>query len=269
MNNRQNQESKAKEWQRKLLYFVAVFLIFETLTGLSIYLLPFNVSNQIMVLLHTVVGLIFIIPYAWYQIRHWLIYRSMTMSHIKLTGYISMVITIVAAISGLILTFQSLFQTRISYAWDQVHDEAEKLEHVISEEFEDKMAKILGNPTADPHGAPIPSKDGEMEERTLVPLTSADAGQKVLVKQVSDNDPEMLRYLGEIGIFPEVKLHILEKAPFGGPLLVQVGEGKHHLGATVTDNDPAIHLSGLGQNWRSMHLIAFSEGLTNSTAPNR
>ena len=124
----------------------------------------------------------------------------------------------------------------LGYSWDRVHDEAEKLEHVISEEFEDKVAKILGNPTTDPHGAPIPSKDGEIEERILLPLTSAEAGQRVLVKQVSDSDPEMLRYLGKIGIFPEVKLHILEKAPFGGPLLVQVGEGKHHLGGTVTDN---------------------------------
>jgi len=124
----------------------------------------------------------------------------------------------------------------LGYSWDRVHDEAEKLEHVISEEFEDKMAKILGNPTTDPHGAPIPSKEGEIEERVLVPLTAAEAGQKVLVKQVSDSDPEMLRYLGEIGIYPEVRLHILEKAPFGGPLLVKIGEGKHHLGGTLTDN---------------------------------
>ena len=124
----------------------------------------------------------------------------------------------------------------LGYSWDRVHDEAEKLEHVISEEFEDKMARILGNPTADPHGAPIPSKDGEMEERTLVPLTAAEVGQKVLVKQVSDNDPEMLRYLGEIGIFPEVKLHILEKAPFGGPLLIKIGEKQHHLGEKLTNN---------------------------------
>jgi len=124
----------------------------------------------------------------------------------------------------------------LGYSWDQVHDEAEKLEHVISEEFEDKMAKILGNPTTDPHGAPIPSKDGKIAEQLLVPLTSAEAGQDVLVKQVSDSDPEMLRYLGEIGIYPEVRLHILEKAPFGGPLLVKIGEGKHHLGGTLTDN---------------------------------
>lgn len=124
----------------------------------------------------------------------------------------------------------------LGYSWDMVHDEAEKLEHVISEEFEDKMAKILGNPTTDPHGAPIPSKDGKIEEQTLIPLTSAEAGQKVLVKQVSDSDPEMLRYLGEVGIYPDVELHILEKAPFGGPLLVKIGEGKHHLGGTLTDN---------------------------------
>ncbi|MCH7676683.1 metal-dependent transcriptional regulator, partial [candidate division KSB1 bacterium] len=81
----------------------------------------------------------------------------------------------------------------LGYSWDQVHDEAEKLEHVISEEFEDKMAKILGNPTADPHGAPIPSKDGLIEERTLECLSVIDAGQKVQVKEVSDKNLEMLR----------------------------------------------------------------------------
>ena len=121
INNERSQVSKAGEWQHKLLYFVSGLLFFETLTGMSIYLLPFNVSNQIMVLLHTIVGLIFIIPYAWYQIRHWLIYRSMTMNHIKLTGYTSMVITVVAAVSGLILTFEALFQPRINYTWDLVH----------------------------------------------------------------------------------------------------------------------------------------------------
>ncbi|NIV96530.1 hypothetical protein GWN42_28045 [candidate division KSB1 bacterium] len=121
MNRARNHISKANEWQHKLLLFVAGLLFFETLTGLSIYLLPFSVSNQIMVLLHTVIGLIFIIPFAWYQLRHWLIYRSVVMNHIKLTGYISMVVTIVSAISGLILTYQSIFQIRISYAWDLVH----------------------------------------------------------------------------------------------------------------------------------------------------
>ncbi len=121
MNDQQNQIQKSAEWQQKLLYFVMGFLFFETLTGLSIYLLPFSVPNQIMVLLHTVIGLIFIIPFTWYQIRHWLIYRSMTINHFKLTGYFSLIVTLVAAVSGLVLTFQAIFQTRISYVWDLLH----------------------------------------------------------------------------------------------------------------------------------------------------
>ena len=124
----------------------------------------------------------------------------------------------------------------LGYSWDQVHDEAEKLEHVISEEFEDKMAKILGNPKADPHGAPIPSKDGLIEERTLECLSVIDAGQKVQVKQVSDKDPEMLRYLGDIGIFPDVMIDVMEKAPFGGPLLIKVAGKEYNLGERLTDN---------------------------------
>ncbi len=123
----------------------------------------------------------------------------------------------------------------LDYSWDQVHDEAEKLEHVISEEFEDKMAQFLGHPTIDPHGAPIPSKDGVIEERELVTLTSTDAGQKVRIEQVSDRDPDMLRYLGNLGIYPEVELHIIEKAPFEGPLLIKVGEKQHYLGPALTD----------------------------------
>ncbi len=123
----------------------------------------------------------------------------------------------------------------LDYSWDQVHDEAEKLEHVISEEFEEKMAQFLGHPTIDPHGAPIPSKDGVIEERELMTLTSTDAGQKVRIEQVSDRDPDMLRYLGNLGIYPEVELHIIEKAPFEGPLLIKVGEKQHYLGPALTD----------------------------------
>lgn len=124
----------------------------------------------------------------------------------------------------------------LGYSWDQVHDEAEKLEHVISEALEDKMAKILGNPTADPHGAPIPSKDGIIEERSLECLSVIDAGQKVQVKQVSDKDAEMLRYLGDIGIFPDVMIDVMEKAPFGGPLLIKVAGKEYNLGERLTDN---------------------------------
>ena len=123
----------------------------------------------------------------------------------------------------------------LGFSWDHVHEEAEKLEHHISEEFEDKMAEFLGDPSFDPHGAPIPAKDGSIPERNLVPLSCAQAGQKVKIKQVSDGDAEMLRYLGTIGIFPEIELDVINKAPFGGPLHVKIGDKEHHLGEILTE----------------------------------
>ncbi len=121
MKMHRSQILRADEWRHKLLIFTAGLLSFETLTGLSIYLLPFNVSNQVMVLLHTVGGLVFVLPYAWYQIRHWLLYRPAKMHHVKLTGYVAMIATVVAGITGLVLTFQAIFQTRIGPAWDIAH----------------------------------------------------------------------------------------------------------------------------------------------------
>ena len=121
MKNQSNQLERVAEWRHKLLLTVSGLLFFETVTGLSIYLLPFSIPNQVIVLLHTVIGLVFIVPFTWYQIRHWLVYRSMKMHNIKLTGYLSLVITAVAAITGLVLTYQALFQTKIGRGWDLVH----------------------------------------------------------------------------------------------------------------------------------------------------
>jgi len=121
MKDQQDQTARVKEWQHRLMFFTTGLLIFETLTGLSVYFLPFSIPNQIMVLLHTGIGLLFLIVFAWYQIRHWFIYRSITINHVKLTGYFSMIATIVACISGLVLTFQAIFQTKITYAWDIIH----------------------------------------------------------------------------------------------------------------------------------------------------
>jgi hypothetical protein len=109
------------EWQHRLLLCVTGLLLFETLTGLSIYLLPFSVPNQVAVVLHTVVGLVFVAPYAWYQLRHWRLYRALPMTHVMLTGYFSLVAGVAVTLSGLVLTAQALLGTRISYAWDLVH----------------------------------------------------------------------------------------------------------------------------------------------------
>ena len=113
--------SNISEWKRRLLICVSGLLVFETLTGLGIYLLPFSVPTQVAVLLHTVIGLVFVVPYGWYQIRHWSMYRGRQLTHVVLTGYFSMAATIALAISGLVLSYQALLTNRISYGWDLVH----------------------------------------------------------------------------------------------------------------------------------------------------
>ncbi|HET8654603.1 MAG TPA: multiheme c-type cytochrome [Longimicrobiaceae bacterium] len=112
---------RVREWQSRQVALVAGLLLFESLSGLSIYLLPFSVTNQVQVLLHTAVGLAFLAPYLHYQIRHWRLYRATRMTHVKLTGYFSMVATTVALLSGLVLSYQAVFWTRISHVWDGVH----------------------------------------------------------------------------------------------------------------------------------------------------
>ena len=113
--------TRIEEWRRRLLYCVGGLLAFETLTGLAIYLLPFSIPNQVMVLLHTIAGLAFVLPYAWYQLRHWRLYHALRWSHEMLTGYFSMAATLVLTLSGIVLTVQAVLSTSISHALDLVH----------------------------------------------------------------------------------------------------------------------------------------------------
>jgi DtxR family transcriptional regulator, Mn-dependent transcriptional regulator len=110
--------------------------------------------------------------------------------------------------------------------WDRVHDEAEVLEHVISEELEQLIAAKLGDPTLDPHGDPIPSAALELHEPETHPLELLQEGEQGVFVRVSDADPEMLRYLSERGISPGDTLLVRERQPFGGPLLVSFGDGR-------------------------------------------
>ena len=112
----------------------------------------------------------------------------------------------------------------LGYTWDKVHDEADRLEHVISEEFEDKLDEILGYPTIDPHGDPIPSKEGLMVTRNGLKLALVNEGQIRRILRVSDQDPEKLCYLGKLGLYPETLVEVLERAPFGGPLRIRIGK---------------------------------------------
>lgn len=121
----------------------------------------------------------------------------------------------------------------MGYSWDEVHDEAEKLEHHISEQFEDKIAHLLDDPTHDPHGDPIPTKEGLMPEMDTRSLIDAEADQGYLVSRVKDQDPDVLRYLEKIGLLPGVRIEIKEKAPFKGPITLLVEDEKQVIGNEV------------------------------------
>ncbi|GBC98479.1 Iron-dependent repressor IdeR [bacterium HR17] len=115
----------------------------------------------------------------------------------------------------------------------KVHEEAERLEHALSEELEDLIAAALGNPTHDPHGHPIPTKEGHFDEPPHQSLSEAPHGQKFLIVRVSDSDTEMLRYLEELGLVPHAIVTVLRREPFGGPIWVQVDDRTHALGQEV------------------------------------
>jgi DtxR family Mn-dependent transcriptional regulator len=117
--------------------------------------------------------------------------------------------------------------------WDRVHDEAEVLEHVLSEELEELIAAKLGDPTRDPHGDPIPTRDGRIEESTTESLHDLEAGDGGAFVRISDSDPEMLRYLSERGIAPGDSFEVIEKQPFDGPLFARFGDDVHVLGGSL------------------------------------
>ena len=117
----QKKIDREREWRAVMAILVGGLLLFETLTGIVIYLLPFSLPIQFIVLTHTIVGLIFIIPYAWYQVRHWVVNRREPMTHSKVTGYLSMASILICIVSGIILTIEAVFLRRISYLWDTIH----------------------------------------------------------------------------------------------------------------------------------------------------
>jgi DtxR family transcriptional regulator, Mn-dependent transcriptional regulator len=118
--------------------------------------------------------------------------------------------------------------------WDRVHAEAEVLEHAISEEVSERIADALGNPTHDPHGDPIPTADGMIEEAPTRAFSDLDPGDVGTFVRMSDADPEMLRYLSDRGILPGDAFEIVEKEPFEGPLSVRFGNEVHVLGGALT-----------------------------------
>ena len=130
----------------------------------------------------------------------------------------------------------------LGFAWDRVHQEAERLEHAASEELIDRMATALGEPAVDPHGAPIPTREGEIDEPQQRSLAEVPAGGSALVRRVSDDDAARLRYLGELGLVPGAAVSVVEHTPYGGPIVVRVDGEERAIGpalASVVFVEPA------------------------------
>lgn len=111
----------------------------------------------------------------------------------------------------------------MGYSWDQVHGEAERLEHAISEEFEDRISQLLGHPSVDPHGDPIPTKSGEIAASSRNTLDAADPGSTVRIERVRDEDPALLRLVAELGLTPQTLVTVGERADTS--LAVYLGDG--------------------------------------------
>ena len=136
---------------------------------------------------------------------------------------------------------ETYLAVHLGVPWDRVHAEAEVLEHVLSEELEERIAAKLGHPTHDPHGDPIPTRDGKIDEGATDSMADLQAGAAGTFVRVSDSDPEMLRYLAERGIAPGAAFEIVERQPFGGPLFARftvradgpLGDEVHVLGGAL------------------------------------
>jgi DtxR family transcriptional regulator, Mn-dependent transcriptional regulator len=128
-------------------------------------------------------------------------------------------------------------QRALDYPWDEVHAEAERLEHAISEQFEDRIAAWLGNPAVDPHGDPIPTKQGTLVSAPCRRLSDLADGEAGTVMSIADEEPALLRYAAEKGLVPGASVQVAGRLPFGGPLVVSVGERPAEpLGKAITDS---------------------------------
>jgi DtxR family Mn-dependent transcriptional regulator len=128
---------------------------------------------------------------------------------------------------------ESYLVAALGYRWDEVHAEAERLEHHISEAMEARMAAALGHPEVDPHGDPIPQHDGTMAAVTDQRLSDLAPGDDAIVARVPDRDPARLRYLEQLGLRPGARVSLLDALPFDGPLRIRVGERKHAIGRAL------------------------------------
>lgn len=132
---------------------------------------------------------------------------------------------------------ESFLHQILGYGWDEVHAEADRLEHVISEEFEERIAEALGNPSHDPHGDPIPTRELRMPESPSMKLSELRIGQCAVIHRVASEDSEILRHLSNLGLKPGVDVEILDFSPYDGNLTIEITSENTSLvlGPSITD----------------------------------
>ncbi|MHB8644877.1 MAG: metal-dependent transcriptional regulator [Thermomicrobiales bacterium] len=128
---------------------------------------------------------------------------------------------------------ETYLSERLGMSWEQVHAEADRLEHALSEDLEDRIDAALGHPTTDPHGAPIPTKEGIITAPATQPLATALPGTMVTVTEVADEDAALLTYVADLGLVPGATVEVLRKGPFDGPLHIRIANTEYALGEKV------------------------------------
>lgn len=118
----------------------------------------------------------------------------------------------------------------LGYDWDTVHEEAERLEHAVSDTLIERMAAALGHPRVDPHGDPIPAADGTIVELVFTPLPEVEVGAKVEIRRVDASHADRLRYLATLGLKPGTQLIVVDRQPFNGPITIRSGGQDHIIG---------------------------------------
>jgi DtxR family Mn-dependent transcriptional regulator len=132
----------------------------------------------------------------------------------------------------------------LGYSWDTVHEEAERLEHAVSDTMIERMATALGNPDVDPHGDPIPSADGFVQELSCTPLTDIPVGQTVEIHRVHESQPERLRYIASLGLKPGVQVTVIDRQPFDDLVTIEVAGQQHVIGRELGH---VLHCASRGQ----------------------
>ena len=153
--------------------------------------------------------------------------------------------------------------------WDEVHAEAHKLEHVLSDNLEEHIAEFLGNPTEDPHGDPIPTKSGAIAEMAQQRLGDLPPGSRATIRRVTDQDPEHLRHFSNLGLVPSATVAVLQSEPFGGPLRVQLESGEERILDGAFAREIWVEPPGASASEKSVHRIKNPYGTLRSPKPRR